>query len=287
MSDSNADELAGTGLYGTTAGNTLALNLSGGGEKADKSQLNIIGFAQSLTTVARSVDSSDMAATSATHALQQSSDVLIGSCGGTATYSLTYDDATGVFNGGMTFANYDDCNGGALSGPVTVSGSLNLSTLELEIFTFKLDDLQATSDLGSEVISGTIVIQQTGAFSYQATCSMLYQINSNATCKLENFRVTFDESISPAVITITGRAYHPDHGYVDFVTTAPLRIYYYDDYPNSGVIELRGADGSSGEATLGVVTFNTSNSYVVDVDSNGDGTVDKSLSCSWDPDLCL
>lgn len=205
-----------------------------------------------------------------------------GTCGGSASFNISVDDVTGEFSGSMTFSNYNECDGEVLSGPVTFSGRLNLSTLDFVEFTFNFKKLSNTSSLGKETLSGTLSINTISPSNYLVTMNMVYQVNSSKTYKLANYVVSLNESGDPAIVNISGRAYHPDHGYVNITTLTPLQIWSFNDYPHVGVVELSGANGS--KAT---VTFTSNNTYTIEVDANGDGSAETVLGCSWDPDVCM
>ncbi len=285
ITDSNADTLAGTALYGTTA-NSMALSVSGDSGAQDKSNLNMIGFAQTLANLTRTIGADDMAASSYSNAMQTVEIIEDGSCGGSVAFNLTVDDETGLFSGKIVFSSYDECFGETISGQVTASGAVNPDTEELEELNINFTKLSVTSSLGSETLSGTVSTLTTGPYSYVVTCSMRYQVNSAATCKLDNLVMTFEDYGNQVRVSLSGRAYHPVEGYVELTTTTPLEIDYGNDYPHAGVIEMRGANGTGGGATKGVVTFENINLYSIEVDASGDGSVDNLLSCTWSPDMC-
>ncbi len=286
VTPSNADTLAGTGLYGTTAGDTMALSLSSGSGAEEKIKHNLIGLGQTLTTVAKTVDPDSAATPAASKAMSSVSESRDGTCGGSSSYSITYDDTNGAFSGDMTFTSYDDCNGGTISGSVNFSGTLDPQSQEPGTFTFSFDNLSSTVGQNTQRLSGTMSVRTISTYSYTVTCNMFYEINSATVCKLENFVMTYDELVNPPSVSISGRAYHPDHGYVIFSTPTALRIYSTSEYPHAGSVLLTGKNGSSGGATGARVTFTGVNDYGIEVDSTGDGTYDSNLSCTWTPDSC-
>lgn len=286
VDETNARELSTTAVDGTTSGDSLALRAESGDGAGQPSRLRIAGLAKTLAQAALSAEPTGGGANVPAGASQSGSGTLNGGCGGSVSYSLTYDDVTGSFSGTFTFNNYDDCYGEVINGSTSLSGTLNLSTLELEDFTYSFNSLSVTSGAETETVSGTIVITMTGAFSYQVTFNIVYRDGAGDTYKLEDYVVSFDESSSPTVITVSGRVFHPDYGYVTVTTTTPVQIYTFNDYPHAGVIVLTGATGTGGLPTTATVTFTGTNSYTIDVDSDGDGAVDTNYDCTWSPAAC-
>jgi hypothetical protein len=78
---------------------------------------------------------------------------------------------------------------------------------------------------------------------------------------IESSLIGSDESV-----TVTGRVFHPLHGYVDVTTPQPLVVVNGDDYPSSGEFVVTGANNSKARLTaLSATTFQ------LDADIDGDG----------------
>ena len=111
------------------------------------------------------------------------------------------------------------------------------------------------------------------------TIDMLFKDNATTKVyKLENFRIAQSstiDTISYEDITIDGRYYDPDEGYVDLSTPTTIRIINNDQWPSSG--SLRGT-GNSSSATI---TAQSNTTYQLDVDSDGNGSVDSTESGLW------
>ncbi|HET8759904.1 MAG TPA: hypothetical protein VFN94_02475 [Nitrospiria bacterium] len=78
-------------------------------------------------------------------------------------------------------------------------------------------------------------------------------------------------------VTVTGRVYHPLHGYVDVSTPQPLVTLTGDDYPSSGALVVTGAGNSSARLTaLSATTFQ------IDVDADGDSAYETTVGAfTW------
>jgi hypothetical protein len=67
------------------------------------------------------------------------------------------------------------------------------------------------------------------------------------------------------VISLSGRYYDPDFGYVDVSTTIPFILDYDAEWPISGELLCSGAGSAA------ILTVIDATSYIVDADRNGDG----------------
>jgi len=287
VSQTNAADLADTAIYGATSSDTFVLSQAPISDTGEQNGVYPLKLAKTLTSVANRIDYDAMPTELSNKAKQSYSDTMPGMCAGSARISMSIDDVSGNFSGSMTFSNLDDCDGVILNGPVTLSGSINLSTFDFTTMTFNFKQLSSTTDQGTETLSGTVVVQTIGLFGYQSTMNMVFQDNTDKTFKLENYVTTLDESSDPATATITGRAYHPEYGYVNITTPTTLQIHSFDDNPYAGVIQLTGANGSAGSSTKATVTFTDNNHYTIDIDADGNGADESQLSCTWTPDVCL
>ncbi len=289
VTSNNASTLADTAINGTDTATTLALSAAPVNDTGNGENPYLVGFTRTLTAVVQEVDPNlleNLAQVNSSKATQTETDSLSGTCGGSVAFSLSRDDVSGQFNGSMTFNGFDECNGVTITGPVTVSGEVDPNFQDFAKLTLNFNKLTSTTGSSSEVLSGTVVIESTGVNNYRSTLNLVYSSNSGTTYKLENYLITFNESTSPTTVSISGRAYHPEYGYVNITTTTAIQINYYDDYPQSGTVIITGANGPGGGQTTGTINFNNNNAYTIDVDSDGNGAVDTSLSCTWNPDSC-
>ncbi len=200
------------------------------------------------------------------------SDTVIGSCGGTLTYSLTGDDTTGSLSGTFTASNY--CSLGITrNGSLTVSASYNSSTGQISSITFTLDNYSISSPAKSYTITGTLTLA-----SKTLTINITLKNNTTSkTGKIENLFYTVTSGVLYSDISISGRIYHPDHGYIDITTQTTFRIYSGSSYPSSGVLVITGANNKSAKLTV-----ISSTQYNISADLDGDGNYETNIGTySW------
>jgi hypothetical protein len=207
------------------------------------------------------------------------SNTISGSCGGSASYTITYDDVTGDFSGSMNFNNY--CSEAVtISGSVNVSGKIDLGTKEFLIFIFILNNINATDGTESETMEGTISFHREPSLHVEMTL-LLRDNSSNKVYRMTDFRVNMSTGSDYIDIEMTGKFYHPDQGFVNVSTTAPFRIYSGDNHPSEGVLILEGYTGIAGGSTLARLTVLSASTYEIAADTDGDGVYDWSSVNSW------
>lgn len=192
--------------------------------------------------------------------------------GGSIAYNLSVDDVTFEFSG--TF-RYRDCAEGdtTINGRAEVSGSIGASiVLDLDF-----DSLTVVTGAESYTLSGTI---DTSASLSTATIAMNVRQRNNNTGLVEwlnNLTLIVEDNFSFVQLTITGRYYHPDHGYVEVVTNTPFQIDSADEWPNVGQMTITGDSG--GKARLTAVS-NTQ--YTLEVDAEGDDIYETTTLEDWE-----
>lgn len=196
-----------------------------------------------------------------------------GSCGGSASYTISIDDQTGAFSGTFIFNNY--CDGDVtFTGTVGFSGNVDLGTGYLLNFNFTFNSLTGIILGESITLDGTIAIVVNVS---PMTITMNVLMRDNGTGKVyrfDNFTMTILDGGSYVDVTVTGRYYDPDYGYVDISSPTPLRIYNVDDWPSAGMIELDGATGIGGFSTKARLTAIDNLTCRVQADTNGDDDYD-------------
>jgi hypothetical protein len=85
---------------------------------------------------------------------------------------------------------------------------------------------------------------------------------------INDYNMNITEGYNYVDVSLTGRYYDPNYGYVDISTPTYLRIYDDDFYPSSGAIFV---EGSSSSATL---TALSSTTYQITADFDGDDVAD-------------
>ena len=215
---------------------------------------------------------------------------LEGTCDGTVSGSEEINETTETFTGRLVFNDFCILNI-YMDGTITYNGTCDPVTFN--IGTQTCDPIEYTMNFTtfntrgygeSETITGTIATTITSSNSYETTLNLLVRDdNANLTYKYENYVIAVTEdSPTPGTdtVVVTGKVYHPNHGYVDVTTpTAAQFSNGLDNPPELGVMVLTGADGGSGPTTA-TFTFGL-NTFTLQVDTDGDGTPEYSYSCDW------
>ena len=184
-----------------------------------------------------------------------------GTCGGTVDY--TENSSNTSFNGSLVFDRY--CEGGLntygyeirLHGKMTFSGTYHLvnNSPVFDSMSFTIQYLKMTFSDGvktaSEEFSGSISVTSFDAannpLDFNVTINFKYE---GKVFKVVNLQA--DEFAG----TISGRLYHPNHGYVDIITTSPFTYMMNDpaddtdDQYCSGSLQITGVDTLRNTATI-------------------------------------
>jgi len=181
------------------------------------------------------------------------SDTNPGSCGGTASYTMSIDDVTGDFNGSMTFDRYCE-SGTTINGSITMSGTFNSMTMTMTA-------ISITSGSDTARMDGTISFDSTSAETSVITMNMKVKAaGSDDVFWMENYVLTIAVVSGGVDLTMSGRFYHPSHGYVDISTSTPFHYAGTNLYPYPGVMVAAGSNGST--ATL---TSLSTTEYQIDI----------------------
>lgn len=209
--------------------------------------------------------------------------LLTGNCGGSFYYIYNYDypNNTGSypFNGGhyyLDFCDFDINTGST----VTVDGYSKINgvfyfdeavgaVVAITSFTENTEAIKQTVNDQALIVSGSQAIDvPLNAMSATLTVNIRFRdVLSEAVYQYENLVFISPEN------TIEGAIYHPQLGKVDVNTTQSL-VFFGSLYPTGGSITLWGAD-IDGEGPWGrtsaIVTFQPNETYLIEVDNNGDG----------------
>jgi hypothetical protein len=187
-----------------------------------------------------------------------------GACGGTASYSLQADDATGDFTGSVTFKDYNDCES-VMTGSTNVSGNINLQMGSYRRLRLDIGIITVLSVEGSLSMSG-IVDYDWQVFPSITTLNV--RLRDDGTGEVfwyENYVMT-----EPYMeMTISGKYYDSAHGYVTLTTDNVLRIGPGGIYPMEGTLRVSGAKG-----TAAWLIVNDQYTYHVEADTDGNGIHD-------------
>ena len=191
------------------------------------------------------------------------SETVYGLCGGYARYTITVDDGNGDFFGSMNFVGF--CEGTILlSGKARFSGSLD-SDQEAEFFEFSFDMMSVSANGVAVTMDGTFSMDLT-TIPVSITMDLYIQDSLGHVCWIDNYHWAITEDIGFVSVEISGRFYHPHHGFVDLFTESPLIIDDGQIYPKDGILVLQGANNT--EAKL-IALNQTQCEVTADFDDDG------------------
>lgn len=198
-----------------------------------------------------------------------------GDCGGEMTITLTYDDQTGSFSGVISYAQYCE-SGFKISGSASISGSLNVNTGNILTFSISSNLLEVEKD--AEVLQARLSLYYDLTSSpWVAQCSLwIRDVATAKTLWVDNYTIRVTDWTTYYDITISGRLYHHDYGYVVVTTPTILRLYDGDQWPRTGSLLATGSRGSRGR-----LTCLSSSQYQIEVDEDGNGTFEFSRIYFW------
>jgi hypothetical protein len=197
-------------------------------------------------------------------AIKTEQDIIPGDCGGSASYTVEMDDATGTFTGSMTFNDYCSENT-TISGTASFFGQVDINTGDFFNFNLSFNMVSLTSGNEAYVIDGDVSVDESGPSS-TATLDMLMKDNFGEVFWVNDYMLIISEGVDYFDVNATGRFYNPTYGYVDLSTITPVRTYNIYEWPSSGELQIIGGEGT--KAQLIVVDENF---LRIIADTNGDG----------------
>jgi len=207
-------------------------------------------------------------------------DKIYGDCGGYADMSGSVKN-NGNFNVNITYWDYSDDCVLYKSGRTNESGNIDPYSYNYTYITITYEALKFMVGGASITQSGTWSIDYrqyplketmdivtrddtTGKTYWMSDYILLTTTGSEGSRNFDN-------------MTITGRYYDPDYGYVEIHTETTLHRYWDQNYPSSGILVLAGDN-----ATKAKFEFVTQVFYKCICDSDGDGEYDfDSGSIPW------
>lgn len=273
VTDDNADDIV-TGAYqGGSVGRTINLGVALTDNKPVRPRTLVLS--QTVEKSIHKIDITSGANNILSGAAQSESDTFQGDCGGSGSYNINYDDASGDFNGTVTYSDYCE-DQVTLSGSMNFSGNLNIDSGDMQTWNCTLSNLTAITVGDNFTAEGSMTFDLT---KNPAPAVLNVLLRDNVTSKVykaDNFNMTFtnDDSLDYADITISGTFYDPDYGYAVLSTSTPLRIYDTDDWPSQGDLLCTGNTGIAGGSTKAKLTALSSTQYSIEADTNGDESYD-------------
>ena len=198
-----------------------------------------------------------------------------GTCGGTAAYNETTDEATGSFTVSITFNDYCT-NGEAMNGSMMITGTMDQSFLQ-GTATFENLSVTLVATNESTTTTGNILYSlDLNTIDISMTINMLVQDNAtNKVYKAENLLITISNMTSYSTnFSMSGKLYDPDYGYSVINTEQDFYLILSDNAPSDGIMVITGANGVSGGSTKARLSIIDQYSYHVEADTNGDGSYD-------------
>lgn len=284
IDESNAADISAGAVNGGLRGNLLngfaSLASATGSVDAQNNKLYITAtILQKAVVNLQSVSQSSMGSSRAVSTEQET---VTGACGGQALGSFHIDDGTGDFWGNFSFSNYCESDV-TINGAANFSGSINLSTDEIESITFDLQYLTGTQLSGSYIIDGSLVIvnQSTG---FTISMNMYLQNgNSSDVFWISDYHMEGVEDATNLLMNISGNFYDPEYGHITLSTLQDLTMNVDETVPSSGILAVVGENGPAGGPTMAKLTCYPSGLFQVEADTNGDGIYDwDSGTLSWD-----
>jgi hypothetical protein len=190
-------------------------------------------------------------------------------------YAITVDDLDGSFSGEMTF---HDCESATiiLAGEASISGVYDLGTITFQemilsfpVLTGRNKTFRVTSNGHFEVLLDDPI--RIALYDYT-----IQNRADGPIVKFDDFTLILTEQNLVTTLTLTGRFYHPDHGYGLVSTPNPISFTANVYWPLFGQIIIDGVDSSL------QALFDDSNQYTLFVDANGDNTTFETVVGYWE-----
>ena len=281
ISNTNANQLVSGAYQNGNYGSKSAVAVVSGSDSTNRiDRPRALAISDVLTSSLKKIDFAKASSTTATGATQSGSVTVSGSCGGSLTANISVDDVTGHFSGTVSYSNYCE-SGSTINGSTNFSGTFNLSGGYIAQYTATLNSLTVQACGESGTTSGTVSMAFNGSTTVTLNIELLIADNSTGKVYwINNLQYTIVAGAGYTDVSVSGKFYDPDYGYVTLSTSTPLRIYdgYY--WPTSGVLNLTGATGIAGGSTTATFTA-TPTGYTITADTDGDGVDDYADSGAW------
>ena len=261
VSSSNAKALSAEAY----SGNQLASELSGIGKMAVDSdgQLSLVQeTAAALETSIAAVVTSPKSSAKAVFATVSAQNTIPG-FSGSGSYSVTIDQNTGVFSGTLSLSqNKDSSTSAAITGTLDFSGTYNITSDSFTSMDMIFHNLSAIKGAASYTMSGSVTSSTSGA-TKNVTISIILADNvSGRSYWLKDYTLT----LTGSTLSVSGKYYHPAHGFVIISTITPLTVSAIDGTPTAGQLLFSGNNGTKARLTF------AESGQTVEADTTGNGS---------------
>jgi hypothetical protein len=185
-----------------------------------------------------------------------------GTCGGTMTYSGSFDNVANTFSISVSFNSYCE-EGVTTNGSITASGSFTLTQTRMDM---DFNSITVTGgESGSIAMDGWIDLTR-NLNSMSMNMDIIAQDSvTKKTYWINDFDLDATINSTTATIAMAGRFYDYDYGYVDLTTTTDIKVLLTQVHPYTGVMVVTGQGNSKAK-----LSFLSATTYMVEADVNGD-----------------
>jgi len=249
-----------------------------GSVRSDESKKEYAGLPSSILLMTKDIINETTNIDLNSRAVTTNSSTVSGSCGGSATVSMTVDDTAETVDFEIAYNNFcyaGITNDGSVSISANYSGS-SVSWSSLDSVELRYDQFQMEISNTSYIANGTINIS-IGATSETVILNITMDSPSdNNTIYLENMRCsiykspgyyTYQDTIYgySSSLYLSGRIYMSDYGYVTVSTEEMVYINSYGNYIGGKIL----MNGSDGKSVLMEYSPNSADSLTADLDGDG------------------
>lgn len=192
-----------------------------------------------------------------------------GDNGGTASYTLEINDATGTFFGTVVYQGFTS-QGITIDGTTEALGTFDANRQQISRLTLSFRTLNLQSGASMFSLTGTLSwVFNLASSSENLSMNMVLLDQASAkTYWFNNYELFTVYSGNGLSQTITGRYYDHDNGYVTLSTNTTLIAANGNQWPSQGTINFSGKLGSWVRLKF------LANTLVVEADTDGNGSVD-------------
>src|SRR5512134_2663824 len=225
ITDNNADEIALAAFQGGDLGSSAVIPFAPAGGAAVRQPAARPAALALVRTVSKAAVTAVRPPAAAEgpspRAPFTASEVIPDGQGGEARYTISGDDATGIFTGTFEFVNFHGDGGGTIAGTVAVSGTVTQSSMHI---LFDFQSVHVVDEIGGSDVTAIATVDLTASTDPAAdtsTAVLNLFFTDNVTLKavwLSDYHLATAVGTGYSEVTLFGRIYLHDYGYVDIVT---------------------------------------------------------------------